>query len=528
MRSIAAGRLAAGVGSLALALTAVCALAPGCSLGLDKALIGEDRDGAAGDSGGPKDGAKDGVSGDAPAEATADSSGAGDGAEAGEMGEGGGEAGPATTCTRSSDCTSGDGCLTGRCLMPAGTCVFDLCPASMCNGYACDPSTHTCGPATPYTFQAAAIALGAGVACPLVSDCVAASFPFVYVGTTQGVYAVNVSDPALVAAPVVPVAGVPFFPTSIVQSGARVYFVGALQASGATSFMVPLAWIDPPADPTLPLQATSVFAVYPASTFRGGFAGGDGGLFVESDPMQGPLDALLVAPLGDPLTVTLFGTPLGMPAETVVGASLGNLVTFFLDPMTYDANFALVTGAGSANALNNGEQDVTAAGFGRLATYMTFGTGPDGSVMLNASRYQVAQDNYSDVRFGWVLADGTQTTFSGQFSIVESYVPPAGSQGLDTPIQAPLAGPVAWLDPERALVLAAAHEATGDTSVQVVSRAMVQPALLPPRAVLPTPTNATGAAGAGSTTSTDSFGYVLTADSPSAATVHIYAPDCMP
>jgi hypothetical protein len=401
----------------------------------------------------------------------------------------------------------------------------------MCSGSTCNTATNSCGTPTPYSYQAAAIPLGAGIACASAATCIGASFPFVYVGTTQGVYAVNAGNPSLTTPAIVPVAGIPFFVSAVVASGPRVYFVGALQATGTSAYMLPIAWIDPPADPTAPLLATSSFVVYPASTFKGAFPGGTEGLFVESDVTSGPENALLTAPLTSPTTVALFSTPLTLPGQNVVGASEGNLVVYRFAGATYAANFALVTGAGTAAATSGGETDLTAAGFQQVSPGPVFASGPDGSFLFSAAHIQVAENNYTDVRMGWVLGPGNLDAgagFSSQFTVVEPYLPPAGSGGLDTPILAPLVGPVAWLDPARAMVLAASGGATGTgtTSVQVVTQASNPPALLPLRAVLMTPSNQTGAASAQSTTSAASFGYVLTADSATASTVHIFAPDC--
>jgi hypothetical protein len=532
---------AGGVVAAALALTLAPAMAlVGCSLGLNRALIGETTDAAPRESGvgdGRGNDADTGTDGSAD---TADGSPQPDAAmEAG--GEGGTDssneasAGP---CTQSSQCTSANGCLTGRCVLPAGQCVFDLCPGSMCNGSACNTATNSCGAPTPYTFAAAAIPLTAGIGCASASTCIGASFPFVYVGTTEGVYAVNVANPALATPPIVPVAGIPFFASAIVQSGPRVYFVGSLQASGTSAYMLPIAWIDPPADPTAPLSALSAFVVYPVSSFKSAVAGGTEGLFVESDITAGPQNGLLTAPLPNPTTVALFATPLKLPGENVVGASLASLVTYRFAGATYAANFALVTGAGTAGAANGGETDITAAGFGQVAPGPAFASGPDGTLLFSAAHIQVAQNNYSDVRLGWVYGPASQdagTGFNSQFTVVTSYAPPAGSGGLDTPILAPLVGPVVWLDPARAMVLAASgpmtatppcNTGTGTTCAQVVTQASSPPAVLPQSAVLMTPTNATGAASAQSPTTTASFGYVLTADSLTSSTVHIIAPDC--
>jgi hypothetical protein len=525
-----------------------------CSLGLDKGLIGETSDAAT-----PRDSSVPGeaTTGDAgeagSGEGSADSAGAAETSapvEGGPGPEGGTDGGmPESStqgCTQSSECSSPNGCLTGRCVMPEGKCVFDLCPASMCNGYQCNTTTNSCGPATPYTYQAAAVPVGAGISCALASTCVGAGFPFVYVATTEGVYAVNVSDPALTTAPVTPVAGVPFFPTSVVESGTRVYFVGALETAGS-DYMVPVAWIDPPADPTAPLQALSSFVVYPAPTLSAAYSGGTLGLFLESDLTSGPYNALLTAPLPNPSTVTLSATPLaqGAPGEDIVGGSFGNVVLFRV--LQNAARFALVTGAGTPGATAGLEQDISDGvnGFGQVSTGGAFASGPDGSFLFSAAGYNVSSNYFTDVRFAWVLgagggADGGTMPFSSTYTIVEPYSPPAGQSPLDQTIVSPLAGPIGWLDAQRAMVLAAATTMTpgpglplSGTSVQVVTQQAAPPALaqdstgMTLRGVLATSTNQAGLATAQSPSTTASFGYVLTADSATSSTVHIFAPDCL-
>jgi hypothetical protein len=526
-----------------------------CSLGLNKGLIGESTDAATPrDSSTHTEGSTGGDAADSgSSEASTDGSGGGDTSMPSEGGpgpEGGADSGvPESStqgCTQASECTSPNGCLTGRCVMPEGKCVFDLCPASMCNGYQCDTSTNSCGPATPYAYQAAAVPVGAGISCALASACVGASFPFVYVGTTEGVYAVNASDPALTTAPVTAVGGIPFFPTQVVESGTRVYFVGALQTSG-TNYMVPVAWIDPPADPTAPLEAQSSFVVYPAQTLSAAYPGGTLGLFLESDLTSGPYNALLTAPLPNPSTVTLSATPLaqGAPGEDIVGASLGNLVLFRV--LQNAARFALVTGAGTPGAAAGLEQDISdgPGGFGQVSTGGAFAGGPDGSFLFSAAAYNVSSNYFTDVRFAWVLgagggADGGTAPFASTYTIVEPYSPPAGQSALDQTIVSPLAGPIGWLDAQRAMVLAAATTMTpaiglplSGTSVQVVTEESAPPALAQDstgttlRAVLATSTNQAGLATAQSPSTAASFGYVLTADSATTSTVHIFAPDCL-
>lgn len=511
--------------ALAIILTPLIAAAAvaGCSLGLDHSLIGQVSDAATPfDTGGmePEGGADSG-----PLEAGSDTSAseAGDGSP-----EAASEAGvdAASGCSQNSDCVSPNACLTGRCNTTTKECAFDLCPSTVaCMGSACDGATNTCGTPAMYGFQAGAIDVGTAIGCGgSVATCVAASFPFVYVGTPQGVVAVNVSDPANATPTIVPVAGIPFYPSFILASGSRVYFVGPLQSSGSSGYMVPVAWIDPAADPTAPLTARSAFVAYPTSTLGGAFPNGTGGVYLENT--GGSVTGLLTAPVPDPTTIMLATTTLGA-GETIVGASLTNFVTFETD-MADIPNFGVVMGAGTAMPMDEGTQTVSQ--FGAVSRYFTFAGAPDGSFLFNAALIDVATGKYTGVRFGWVLTGGANTNFNGQTTfLAESYTPPAGFSSSDTPILAPLAGPVAWLDSNRALVTAAATAAeggTGSTSVQVVTQANMPPSLVNGVVLSSVPTNMVGTAGSQSPAGI-SFGYVV-ASSASGVTLNIIAPDCAP
>jgi hypothetical protein len=82
------------------------------------------------------------------------------------------------------------------------------------------------------------------------------------------------------------------------------------------------------------------------------------------------------------------------------------------------------------------------------------------------------------------------------------------------------AGPVAWVDADTAVVLAAAATATAQTSVQVAVRKPSPQLAQGRRYVVPIGVGQVGAAASGG------FAYVLAADAPDSATLHIFAPGC--
>src|SRR5450432_2737983 len=70
--------------------------------------------------------------------------------------------------------------------------------------------------------------------------CFAAVYPFVFIGTTNGVVAYPVDNPTNGTPVSIPVAGLPFFPTFVVTSGTTIYFVGAVAGTGP-DYKIPIA-----------------------------------------------------------------------------------------------------------------------------------------------------------------------------------------------------------------------------------------------------------------------------------------------
>ena len=85
--------------------------------------------------------------------------------------------------------------------------------------------------------------------------------PFLFVGTTNGLAAFDVSNPTTTQPTLVPITGVTFTPVRIVSSGRRVFFVGApVAADAGSSDTIPIAWLDVPGTPfvsSLPATSTT-------------------------------------------------------------------------------------------------------------------------------------------------------------------------------------------------------------------------------------------------------------------------------
>lgn len=492
MRRAAAALAASGV--------SIAATFAGCALGLDEARIGAaDADG--------------GASADARADPIADS-------RSGSDGPGGSDGAP---CSVDGDCAAVNACVVSRCDPSSHTCVHDVCPGAACTAASCDVASLKCSAPTAFGFHAAAIHVGAGaVGCGgTASRCIGASYPFVYVGTSSGVVAYDVRDPSVAAPAPIAVTGLPFLPTWIVTSGARVYFVGAVAGSGP-SFKMPVAWIDPPGDPLATARAArTVLQSYGQPSVSVAIGGEGGSLFlVYGDGSKFFPTASLTAPLVDLGTAALF--PLaGIPSGAYpVASSGGRLVAYRWtnDGNAFASFFSFETSPGTANAQNGGEQAL-AATIGPTYPQPVVATGAGGALLWmtpSVTTTDAGDPVLRAARMAWLVDDGTKTTFDATEHVdVETYQPPL-------PWGTPVAGPMAWIDPATAIVLAAAPGAQGQTSVQVASRKPSPSIVAAKRYVLPVSTGQVGLA------SSHGFAYVLAADAPDGATLHVFAPGCAP
>ena len=443
----------------------------------------------------------------------------------GSIGEGGADGGPdapnPVQCKTDPDCKPANACLTGHCDTGKGQCVYVVCPTQACNASTCDPNLHTCSVPSAYGFHAGTFNVALGSAgCGGARRCFTAVYPFVFVGTTNGVVAFAVDNPTSGAPAAVPVAGLPFFPSSIVASGGRVYFVGGVVGAGP-DYKIPIAWLDVPTDPTVAeMAATTVFDTLPLPAVDAVYPDTTGGIYlVRADGGKSWPAARVTAPLKDLDTIT-FAPTTGLPSGSgTVAASGSRLVTFRQDNTgSFDTFFSLETSAGTGSAQNAGEQSLLPT-FGQSAGLNYLAQTPTGGLLWSASSID-APDGGSpttvSARVSWVLADQNATKFDATTHVDVNTYNIAGAN-TDLP------GPVAWLDDNTALVVSAWPTNQAQSIVQLASRSGT-PSVVPNRsfqlAFHPSELAAT---------SSNGFGYVLapnTTTSPASLDVHIFAAAC--
>lgn len=426
-----------------------------------------------------------------------------------------------TACQSDPDCKPANTCLTGKCDLTRKVCVYDLCPAAACKASVCDNTSKTCSVPTSYGFHAGSFKVGAGnVGCSgSTRRCFAALYPFVFVGTTNGVVGYSVADPTDANPAALPIAGLPFLPVHIVASGTRIYFVGSVQGSGP-NYKLPIGWLDVPGDPTVKvLGATAVFDTVQVTSIDRVLPDGTGGIYMQRDDAAKSFPvARVTAPLKDLEAITFFASPGMPPGTTPVAASGGRLVTFRQEGgPNWSATMGLETSAATSGAQYGGDQSI-APSFGQNYAPGYLGQGAGGALVYNASALDVPDGGpvrVSAVRVGWMLDDDKGTKIEATTRVdVEKY---GGNIGPGND----LAGPVSPLDPKRVFVLAASAANNSQTAVQVATRDGT-PAVIPNRRfVLPfAPSQLSAVASNG-------FGYVLVPDAnPEPPVVHIFGSGC--
>ncbi len=154
--------------------------------------------------------------------------------------------GPGDQCQEDSDCPT-VGCYVGQCDDQLHVCRYSLCRGrgDVCQQGTCVGGTSCSQSTVQYTFRSVTIGLpDATLGCggdPSV--CVAAVYPFVLVGTSNGAQAVFVGDVTNSSPRQFPVT-LPFAPAAMLASPPYVYAVGTL-ANG----QLPLATIEVHPDP---------------------------------------------------------------------------------------------------------------------------------------------------------------------------------------------------------------------------------------------------------------------------------------
>jgi hypothetical protein len=396
------------------------------------------------------------------------------------------------SCAQDSDCIAPDACYTPHCDTSHGRCWYGLCEVAgkACSAGSCNPTTRRCEGETDYGFRTTSFALTATPACTDPTSCVAALWPFVFIGTASGVVATFVDDPLASAARSLSVSGFDGPVTKLVASGSRLWILGALSASDAGSATLPIGFVDVPSDPTVRrLEATTTSFDFPLAAATA-FPAPDGALYVSIDsPAKGFATALVNAPLPPRGQFAIAGEGAGtakgpsdytlQPASGVnvdagvLAASSGDRLVVHSYPSTY----VILASPGSPSARAEAPAVAT---FPPPLVPPSFAQGPDGALLLGGS---LSADLPGDcnctsvARARWLFANGSASTIAMDTAVdVEDYQNAqvagqachtcAGSYFL------PLTR-VAWLDSNRALVATAASDPSENrvrAAVRVVTR----------------------------------------------------------
>jgi hypothetical protein len=493
---------------------AACVLVPAalglasCSLGLDESLIGRE--------------VEAGVA-DAPVAETAPPVDAGgDGALPPIQPEGG-------ICTKDDDCKGSAGCITAKCDVPRKACVLDVCRAPACNSAACDMSAMKCGVAKPYKYRATQFSVGAPIGCGgALGRCFAAVYPFVFVGTANGVLAFAADDPQSATPAPVPITGLGFVPNQIIASGSRVYFLGSPVGAGAAS-RVPIAYADVPPDPfATKIPVNTVLAAWnrpagdPVVLLP---RGNDTALLLDLNVATAYASAPIEPPLSEPVSLTSNGiafTAMSSP----VAMSGSRLIMGQLTPAT-TAIFAFVNGAGGPTPMTTADTPIPTATPATNPQF--FAQSADGAVfwaylaLTSPPPFPMGGPTIRAAKGYFLVADSAAMAFD-----------PAAGIDLEVyggaPLGTPSVGPVAMLDAKTAMVaVASPANPTMQTNIQFVTRtpalAIVKNADMSPRR-FPITLAVSQLAAAGS----NGLGYVLAVDpsAPNQPTVYVFDPACAP
>lgn len=376
-------------------------------------------------------------------------------------------------CTRDIDCVAPNGCYTPHCDAVLGACTYALCeaPGKTCSKGTCNTTTGACSDPLPYGFLATSydvpdVTSGCG---PRPEACVAAAFPYVFVGTRGDLVALRTDDLTAKTPTLVPVIGVGTAPQQVIASGRRIWVLGAVLGE-KPPYQLSISSIDVPSDPTVTeLRAHTVVVSYPYPSVVG-FAASSGGLFLSfNDATQGLPTALIAGPLAvdaavgvgsavgpgayDASAPTIAGTITmvrvgNVPAGATVVAASGARLVLYRSPSTFN----LVTGAGTPAAVTAGDVGLNPA-IGPIGK-TTFAQGPDGTVMMTAPISADAPppdcNCSSHARLQYVFPNAVATTTDvNQILDPEVFTNPQVAGGLCRQCTGDYVRPVtlaAWLD----------------------------------------------------------------------------------
>ena len=434
----------------------------------------------------------------------------------------------AGVCAKDEDCKGTAGCLAAKCDVARKACVLEVCHQPACNSAACDMASQKCSTSKPYKYRATQFPVGAQIGCGgSLSRCFAAVYPFVFVGTANGVVAFAANDPQNGAPASVPITGLGFVPTQIVASGSRVYFLGTPGGAGATS-RVPVAFVDVPPDPfAAKIVVTTVLAGFNRAPFDPlslMARGNDTALLLDSNTATAYASAPVEPPLTEPVSFgstgiafTAGATPVAMSGSRLIMGQINGAGA---------VSFGFVNAAGSGTPMTVPDVPIPTAAPATGPQY--FAQSADGAVFWSYVSMTVAP--------GGPPPPPAIRAAKGYFLVADGAAnfDPAGGIDLELygglPLGTPSVGPVAMLDSKTAMVTTSAPGNPGAlTNVQFVTRgatiSIVKNADNMPRR-FPITLAVTQLAAAGS----NGLGYILAVDpsAPMTPTVYVFDPACAP
>lgn len=176
--------------------------------------------------------------------------------------------------------------------------------------------------------------------------------------------------------------------------------------------------------------------------------------------------------------------------------------------------FDFENNAGTSNAQNSGEMEVTMPAGNDVTNPIVVTQGPNGAVMWQAAVGAWPMNNPAFTkgeRAFWLVANSSAGIDATQRVDVESY-----DSMLGLPLAADVVGSIAAVDSDRAFVIAGTSQNIANSNVKVATRTPMPQIVMGKNHTLPFAPSSMAAVSSGG------WGYVLTPDPQ----VHIFAPDC--
>ncbi len=343
-----------------------------------------------------------------------------------------------STCARNEDCVTSAICQKGRCDLAAKRCVYEICPQTdRCKVAACNATTGACEAPVDRPFSETFSIIDQPSATGPFRG-VALIEPFVFVGTSSGVYAYSLQEAGVPKTPI-PVAGAAFVPQYLFASGRRLYIVGPLQGSAQRRLAV--GWLDVPADPApAELRAESKYVTFNAPSLGSVFPY-PGERMLVGQQSSGSAFGITEPPFGTAIALQTAILPSGLLA-----ANSGDRVVLLRSVSGTTAPvLSLVTGAGTATPNAGADQSIQPGGnasYSFASGY--FATSPAGAVAMSWQMTNSAapfNGNAVAARLSFLLKDDKDVAFSGSdFLDYVTFPSPGVSNNTN------LAGPIAWAD----------------------------------------------------------------------------------